>query len=142
MTDTPQRSPRPLTPAEHALLLALLSQDFAQADALRAQLTKLMVTTETDGCSITLQFFVDDTVTTRYRGDWSIPVWATGRDAAGQPVDLALEVLDGKLANLEIVGFRSQPIAGIPEPSALRYSLTENMEAFGGRPRNLREQQS
>jgi hypothetical protein len=121
----PVDPPRPLTAEERRLLTLLLRPNFPGAAALREQLAGTRVSgTCRDGCG-SVMLTVDPAITARYAGEWRAPVSLVGTDIDGVPIEVLIHVLDGKLAELEIVRFDYEHVKQMPADAAFRCTFPE-----------------
>ena len=120
-TETSARTPRRPTSAERSLLARLLAADFPGARELRQQAATLRVVKAlADG---TLDLHVDAGAP-RADVPSRVPVEADYDDEDGVPVSLLLHVLDGMLAELEVVKADGSPVARPPALAQLNVTTS------------------
>ena len=121
-TETSARTPRRPTSAERAVLAKLLAGDFPGVQDLRRQAASLRVMEAlADG---TLDLHVDADAP-RADVESRVPVEAAYDDEDGVPVMILMHVLNGVLAELEVVKADGSPIAR--PPAQARLDVTERL---------------
>ena len=104
---------RPLTQEEEVVLKLLLNKNFKGIDVLRQQISNIRVVGICGcGCrTIDLEIIHKGTLS-QYKENKRVPVELELKDTDGCPIMVLLHVVEGYIAELEILRADSQPIQG------------------------------
>jgi hypothetical protein len=109
--------PRSLTPIEQDLVRFLLMKPFPRNAELQRNVPALVVLAECADCP-TIEFMAQPMIPTT--SEPRIPTEAEGVDVDGEPFEVLLHVIDGKIAELEFVRYDGLPVKELPPTNVLR----------------------
>jgi hypothetical protein len=122
-----------LTGDERALLDFLLSADFKGRDELRKQAVSVRTAGSSCDCGCPSFHLNPREHLPAAPVDKRVPVEAHGRDPGGHRIGVLLFTKDGYLANVEVFGYDSSELSGVPRPEDLKISAWSDPDERGFR---------
>src|SRR6266508_4211420 len=111
--------PRDLNTLERGILVALLSRDFPGRQELLRQTQSVRISEEHTSAGKILILTVDEAASDRADVETRVPVEAQGRDTDGMSILILLHVLNGYLAEIELIRGDGGTIQVMPNPADL-----------------------